>query len=91
MYRLLSFLGQTALSTLVHLDTRVLDELKRRANVRALMEEGKREKKIDKARSGKRKSLNESTVVDASDDEMGLEGATADDTEIEHIRQVKNL
>lgn len=38
MYRLLSALGQTALSTLVHLDTRVLEELKHRAAVRLQME-----------------------------------------------------
>ncbi|KAL5262314.1 hypothetical protein ACHWQZ_G007890 [Mnemiopsis leidyi] len=84
MYRLLSLLGQVALSTLVHIDTRVLEELKHRSAVRQQIEESKREKKLQ--RRGNR-TLNDSGV-DAAEEELGLQGATADDAEVEHVRQV---
>ncbi|XP_063681213.1 condensin complex subunit 1-like [Bolinopsis microptera] len=84
MYRLLSLLGQTALSTLVHLDTRVLNELKHRSTVRQQIEESRREKKLNNRGN---KTLNDS-AVDAAEDELGLQGATADDAEAEHVRQV---
>ena len=47
-------------------------------------QESKREKKLK--RRGDR-TLNDSGV-DAAEEELGLQGATADDAEAEHVRQV---
>ena len=47
-------------------------------------QENKREKKLKRRGN---KTLNESSV-DAAEEELGLQGATADDAEAEHIRQV---
>ena len=38
-----------------------------------------------------RRDLNTTSEVDAAQEELGLEGATADDTESEHIREVRDV
>lgn len=51
-------------------------------------QENKRENKLKKKKgTSLNKTLNESGV-DAAEEELGLQGATADDAEAEHIRQV---
>lgn len=85
-------LGHVALCQLVHLDIYVFSELKRRNNLRDEME-------IEKTRKKKSKHTKKSLPSSASDtakgsqetdpdEEMGLVGAVADDTEAEYIRFV---
>ena len=49
-----------------------------------MFQESRREKKLNNRGN---KTLNDS-AVDAAEDELGLQGATADDAEAEHVRQV---
>ena len=51
-----------------------------------MFQESRREKKLNNRGN---KTLNDS-AVDAAEDELGLQGATADDAEAEHVRQVTN-
>ena len=66
----------------------IIDRIGSRAELLLLMiqhsQESKREKKLK--RRGDR-TLNDSGV-DAAEEELGLQGATADDAEAEHVRQV---
>nr|XP_045604996.1 condensin complex subunit 1-like [Procambarus clarkii] len=86
-------LGHVALRQLIHLDTFIFSELKRRNFLREEMET---EKKIKKKRKNRRKSratsASEVSRVGSQegdiDEEMGLTGAVADDMEAEYIRSI---
>nr|XP_053639720.1 condensin complex subunit 1-like [Cherax quadricarinatus] len=86
-------IGHVALRQLIHLDTFIFSELKRR---NFLKEEMETEKKIKKKRKSRKKS-HATSATEASrlgsqegdiDEEMGLTGAVADDMEAEYIRSI---
>ncbi|XP_049680606.1 condensin complex subunit 1 isoform X1 [Accipiter gentilis] len=80
---LLSLVGQVALQQVAHLEVSVSAELHRR---RILREEEKTKKRSDSSMRQKRlrSTGNETTM----EEELGLVGATADDTEAELIRNI---
>ncbi|XP_071110071.1 condensin complex subunit 1-like [Haliotis cracherodii] len=85
--RLLSLAGHMALKQLVHLDVSVFGEVKRRL---AVQEERNNKKmagrKIDTSLSKTKDSV--MTEQETMEDEMGLAGAAAEDTESEYIRRI---
>ncbi|XP_072035794.1 LOW QUALITY PROTEIN: condensin complex subunit 1-like [Amphiura filiformis] len=83
--RFLALSGQVAFQQLVHLDVMVLGELKRRRNIQKQREKNKDKKKnkdADKTQDG------DGTTME---DEMGLTGASAEDSEAEYIRKICEL
>uniref|UniRef100_A0A8B9MWC3 Condensin complex subunit 1 n=1 Tax=Accipiter nisus TaxID=211598 RepID=A0A8B9MWC3_9AVES len=80
---LVSLVGQVALQQVAHLEVSVSAELQRR---RILREEEKTKKRSDSSMRQKRlrSTGNETTM----EEELGLVGATADDTEAELIRNI---
>jgi condensin complex subunit 1 len=93
--RFLTVSGQVAINQLVHLDVAVYKELKRRQEVEERKKELKKEKEKKetekKSRKGKRRSSASSKQADDGTslaEEIGLEGAAAEDTEAETIRQI---
>ncbi|XP_064081670.1 condensin complex subunit 1-like [Macrobrachium nipponense] len=90
--RFIVVVGHVALCQLVHLDTYIFSELKRR---NFLKEEMENEKKSKKKNKNHRKSLitsaSEASISKSEpdiDDEMELTGAVADDLEAEYIRSI---
>ncbi|XP_068224486.1 condensin complex subunit 1 [Palaemon carinicauda] len=90
--RFIVVVGQVALCQLVHLDTYIFSELKRR---NFLKEEMENEKKSKKSRKSHRKSLitsaSEASMSKSEpdiDEDMELTGAVADDMEAEYIRSI---
>ena len=93
--RFLVLTGRVAIRQLVHLDTFIFSELKRRNHAK---EEHETVKKSKKSKGSKRKSLmasafdltgsRGSSQDDDNEDELGLMGAVADDMEAEYIRSV---
>ncbi|XP_014671209.1 PREDICTED: condensin complex subunit 1-like [Priapulus caudatus] len=86
--RLIVVVGQVALKQLVHVDSAVTSELKRR---RAIQEEVNSKKKQPHRRKsslpGDGSKTKESTG-DMIEDEMGLTGAVTDDVEADYVRKV---
>ncbi|XP_036617804.1 condensin complex subunit 1 isoform X1 [Trichosurus vulpecula] len=78
LMNLLSLAGDVALQQLVHLEQAVSSELRRRRVLREEQEEAKTKGQKEK------NSSNESTM----EEELGLVGASADDTEAELIRSI---
>ncbi|XP_009997339.1 PREDICTED: condensin complex subunit 1, partial [Chaetura pelagica] len=83
LMHLLSLVGQVALQQVAHLEVSVSAELRRR---RILREEEKTKKQPDSSMKKKRPQStgNETTM----EEELGLVGASADDTEAELIRSI---
>ncbi|KAF2368286.1 Condensin complex subunit 1 C-terminal [Trinorchestia longiramus] len=99
--RFFILVGRTAICQLVHLDTYVFSELKRRNFLKEEHENAKKEKKKSKKKKddrNKRKSgLTSATEVSLVrnnsqdgdlEEELGMMGAIADDMEAEYIRSV---
>ncbi|XP_042876759.1 condensin complex subunit 1-like [Penaeus japonicus] len=93
--RFFVFVGQVALRQLIHLDTYVFSELKRRNYLKEEMETEKKKKKKKRntrkslATSASEASMNRGGSQDGDiDEEMGLTGAVADDMEAEYIRSI---
>ncbi|ROT63466.1 hypothetical protein C7M84_018678 [Penaeus vannamei] len=93
--RFFVFVGQVALRQLIHLDTYVFSELKRRNYLKEEMETEKKKKKKKRntrkslATSATEASMNRGGSQDGDiDEEMGLTGAVADDMEAEYIRSI---
>ncbi|XP_022328669.2 condensin complex subunit 1-like isoform X1 [Crassostrea virginica] len=80
--RLIALAGQVAFRQMVHLDTYVFGELKRR---RAIQEQKKDMKTL---RADKRGSKVDKTTSEAIEDELGLAGAAEEDADAEFIRKV---
>ncbi|ESO89837.1 hypothetical protein LOTGIDRAFT_61640, partial [Lottia gigantea] len=74
--RLLSVSGHVALRHLVHLDSNVFGEMKRR---RAIQEEKKEKEQANKKST---------RISENIEDELGLAGAAAEDAEAEYIRRI---
>ncbi|KAK3104798.1 hypothetical protein FSP39_010318 [Pinctada imbricata] len=80
--RLISLAGHVAFRQMVHLDTHIFGELKRR---RAIQEH----KSQTKTPKSTRKSLGKDRLAsEAIEDELGLAGAAAEDADAEYIRKV---
>ncbi|XP_047488430.1 condensin complex subunit 1-like isoform X2 [Penaeus chinensis] len=93
--RFFVFVGQVALRQLIHLDTYVFSELKRRNYLKEEMEtEKKKKKKKRNIRKSLATSATEASMIRGGsqdgdmDEEMGLTGAVADDMEAEYIRSI---
>ncbi|KAJ8320625.1 hypothetical protein KUTeg_002212 [Tegillarca granosa] len=92
--RLLSVVGHVAFRQLVHLDTSVFGELKRRHAVQESKKDSAREtKKHDKtpkpsASDTPSASKTKESTTEAIEDELGLAGAAAEDAEAEYIRKI---
>ncbi|XP_048728818.2 condensin complex subunit 1-like isoform X3 [Ostrea edulis] len=81
--RLISVAGHVAFRQMVHLDTFVFGELKRR---RAIQEQNKEMKTPKSDRRGSR--VDKTTTAEAIEDELGLAGAAEEDADAEYIRKV---
>lgn len=81
-------LGHVAVCQLVHLDIYVFSELKRRNNLKEEMEVEKKRKKTRKSKKSSASDVSKGSQETDLDEEMGLVGAVADDTEAEYIRYV---
>ncbi|XP_031564431.1 condensin complex subunit 1-like [Actinia tenebrosa] len=90
--RFLHLSGHVALRQLVHLDSSILKEIKRRQCV----QENEKEKERQDKQAGKDKRSNntttnttkDTTTTETAEEEMGLTGATSDDVETEYIRNI---
>ncbi|XP_061198116.1 condensin complex subunit 1-like [Saccostrea echinata] len=81
--RLISVAGHVAFRQMVHLDTYVFGELKRR---RAIQEQKKDVKTPKADRRGSK--VDKTTASEAIEDELGLAGAAEEDADAEYIRKV---
>ena len=84
LQRLLSLVGHIALNQLNYLDVDILNELKRRKQLRDAKVEQSRRKSV----GGSRKEKANKKLQRQEDEEMEVLGAEADDAEIEFIRNV---
>ena len=91
--RMLVIIGQIAVRQYVHLEVHVYSELRRRARIREERDNDKKKKNKNSARNArnsatsKRQSMARPSAEDGADDDE-LEGAVADDDELELVRQV---
>ncbi|XP_018015695.1 condensin complex subunit 1 isoform X2 [Hyalella azteca] len=100
--RFLMFVGRVAICQLVHLDTSIFSELKRRNHLKEQHDNAKKEKKKTKTKKKEEKNKRKSLMTSATeaslmrnssqegdlDEELGMMGAVADDMEAEYIRSV---
>jgi condensin complex subunit 1 len=83
--RMLVIAGQVAVRQLVHLDTHVYGELRRRSRIREEQENSSKQKKEAQGRANQRQSTRSSEDVGDDDD---LVGAVADDEELELVKKI---
>ncbi|XP_022241936.1 condensin complex subunit 1-like [Limulus polyphemus] len=88
--RFLSFAGHVALQHLVYLDVSVFTEIKRRQFVQEQKNESliKRKKRQSASSVSEHSKLKDQALSGEIEEELGLTGAVADDTEAEYVCQV---
>eukprot|EP00794_Sanderia_malayensis_P003745 gene3745-4267_t len=88
--RVISVVGHVAFQQLVHMDVRILSELKRRHRIQEKDKENKMNKKNRTQVNQSTASVNKESKADETglDDDMGVGGAAAEDVEAEFIRNI---